>query len=112
MQFVVMAWDGTDADAPARRLAVRPSHLEGIQPLVDRGNILVGGAILDESGTMVGSVLLTDFESREDLDAWLADDPYVTSGVWSQVDVRPYRAAEGSWMPSPDADPHSGERRT
>jgi uncharacterized protein YciI len=104
MQFVVTAWDGTDADAPARRLEVRPSHLEGIRPLVQRGNILVGGAILDDAGTMIGSVLLTDFDTREDLDAWLSHDPYVTGGVWVTIDVRPYRVAVGAWLPASEDD--------
>ena len=30
MQFVVIARDGTDPDAVARRQAVRPHHLDGI----------------------------------------------------------------------------------
>ena len=58
MQFVVMAHDGSDPDAVARRQAVRPTHLDGIRPLVDAGNILAGGAMLDDDGNMRGSVLL------------------------------------------------------
>ena len=99
MQFVVMARDGSDPDAVARRQAVRPTHLDGIQPLVDAGNILAGGAMLDDDGTMRGSVLLVDFPSRAELDAWLKHDPYVTDGVWEQVDVVPFRVAVGAWMP-------------
>jgi uncharacterized protein YciI len=99
MQFVVVAWDGTDPDAKARRQAVRPAHLEGIRPRVERGEILVGGAILDEAGGMVGSVLITEFPTRADLDAWLAADPYVSGGVWERIEVEPFRTAVGSWMP-------------
>ena len=99
MQFVVIARDGTDEDAIARRQGVRPHHLDGIQPLVDAGNILAGGAMLDDDGTMRGSVLLVDFPSRAELDAWLKHDPYVTDGVWEQVDVVPFRVAVGAWMP-------------
>ena len=101
MQFVIIARDGTDPEAPNRRQAVRPAHLEGIRRFVERGNILVGGAILDEAGTMVGSVIVADFPTREELDAWLAGDPYVTDGVWQEVDVQPYRAAVGTWLPAP-----------
>lgn len=93
MQFVIIARDGTDPEAQARRQAVRSAHLEGIRPFVERGNILVGGAILNELGNMVGSVLMADFPTREELDAWLAGDPYVTDGVWQEVEVQPYRAA-------------------
>jgi len=99
MQFVVMARDGSDPDAVARRQAVRPTHLDGIQPLVDAGHILAGGAMLDDDGNMRGSVLLVEFPSRVELDVWLDHDPYVTGGVWKQIEVVPFRVAVGSWMP-------------
>jgi uncharacterized protein len=99
MQFVVMARDGIDPDAVARRHAVRPTHLDGIQPLVDAGNILAGGAMLDDDGNMRGSVLLVDLPSREELDAWIDQDPYVTGGVWKEIEVVPFRVAVGAWMP-------------
>ena len=82
-----------------RRRRTRPTHLGSIQPLVDRGNVLVGGAILDDIGDMVGSMLLVDFPDRGDLDAWLAADPYVTEGVWREVEVTPFRSAVGAWQP-------------
>jgi hypothetical protein len=47
---------------------------------------------------MVGSVLVADFPTREELDAWLTRDPYVTDGVWKEVEVQPYRAAVGAWI--------------
>ncbi|HEY2803444.1 MAG TPA: YciI family protein [Actinomycetota bacterium] len=99
MQYVVMAWDGTDEGARDRRLATRPRHLERIEPFVDSGHALVGGAILDDGGGMIGSVMVMDFDTRDALDDWLRNDPYTTEGVWERVDVRPYRAAVGAWMP-------------
>lgn len=99
MQYAVIAWDGTDPEAQSRRRGVRPTHLDSIQPLVEGGNVLVGGAILDADGGMIGSVLIVDFDTREELDAWLAKDPYTTGGVWRSVDVRPFRTAVGAWMP-------------
>jgi uncharacterized protein YciI len=99
MQFIVIARDADDADAQARRAAVRPAHLETIRPFVERGHILVGGAILDSSGAMVGSVLLADFDDKGELDQWLDQDPYVTGGVWHSVEVHPFRTAVGAWMP-------------
>ena len=84
MQFLVVARDGSDEGALERRQKTRPTHLESIGPLVDAGNVLVGGAILSETGEMIGSMLLVDFPSRDDLDAWLTRDPYVTDGVWQE----------------------------
>ena len=99
MQFLVVAKDGTDEGALERRRRTRPTHLESIQPLVDGGNVLVGGAILNDTGDMIGSMLLVDFPDRAGLDAWLDADPYVTEGVWRDVDVTPFRTAVGAWQP-------------
>ena len=99
MQFLVIGRDGDDADAPARRARVRPVHLDFIQGLVNRGQILIGGAILDASGAMIGSTLLVEFETREALDEWLRTDPYVTGQVWRSIEVHPFRSAVGAWMP-------------
>ena len=77
----------------------RPTHLASIAPLVEGGNVLVGGAILNEAGDMVGSMLLVDFPDRSDVDAWLAADPYVTDGVWREIEVTPFRTAVGAWQP-------------
>ena len=102
MQFLVVARDGTDEAAVERRRRVRPEHLASIQPLVDEGHVLVGGAILSESGDMVGSMLLVEFADRAELDGWISADPYVTEGVWRQIDVAPFRSAVGAWQPSTD----------
>lgn len=99
MQFLVMAKDGTDEGAIERRRRTRPTHLESIQPLVDSGNVLVGGALLSDAGDMIGSMLLVDFPDRTDVDAWLAGDPYVTGGVWQEIEVTPFRTAVGAWQP-------------
>jgi uncharacterized protein len=100
MQYLIVAKDGTDEGAPERRRLVRPSHLISIQPLVDDGHVLVGGAILSEAGEMVGSMLLVEFPDRGELDAWIAADPYVTEGVWREIEVTPFRTAVGAWQPS------------
>ena len=92
-QFLVIAYDGTDPDAKARRLAARPAHLDGVQPMVESRQMLIGGAILDEAGEMVGSATIVEFPSRAELDAWLAADPYVTGDVWRRIEVRPFRVA-------------------
>ena len=93
MQFLVVAYDGKDKDAKNRRAAARPSHLAGAQELKEAGNIIVGAAILDENEEMIGSTLCVEFESRADLDEWLANDPYVTEGVWKDIAVQPIRLA-------------------
>jgi uncharacterized protein YciI len=93
MQFLLLAYDGTDDGAKARRAAARPAHFAGIEPMIERGELRAAGAILDDSGDMIGSAVLAEFPSRADLDAWLAREPYVKEGVWQQIEIRPFRLA-------------------
>lgn len=93
MEFLVIAYDGKDAEAKQRRLRARAAHLEGVQEMKREGSFINGGAILDENGEMIGSTLYVEFASREELNRWLSADPYVTGGVWVDIEVKPIRLA-------------------
>ena len=60
---------------------------------VKRGELRAAGAILDDAGNMIGSVVFADFPSRAALDAWLDREPYVQNGVWKHIEVKPFRLA-------------------
>ncbi|MGV0762750.1 YciI family protein [Tistrella mobilis] len=94
MQFLVIARDGTDAEAPARRAAARPAHLENARRMKADGHLIIGGAMLDEAGTMIGSSMLAEYPDRAALDAALAADPYTVQGVWQSFEIRPFRIAD------------------
>lgn len=91
VEYLVTAWDGTDADALNRRLAVRDAHLVGAQRLAERGQLLSGGAILDEDGRMIGSSMHVAFADETAFRTWYDAEPYVTGDVWRDVTVRPMR---------------------
>ncbi len=55
--------------------------------------MIMGGAMLDATGTPVGSTMLVDFPDRAAVDAWIASDPYTAGGVWRDVEVVPFRLA-------------------
>ncbi|GAB3935083.1 YciI family protein [Mucilaginibacter myungsuensis] len=92
-QYLITAYDHTDPDALQRRLDVRPHHLEGAKKLKESGNFILGGAMLDDEGRMVGSTMILQFETEEELEAWKQGDPYVTQGVWERIDVKPFKVA-------------------
>jgi uncharacterized protein len=92
-QWVVIAHDGTDAAALDRRMSVREAHLRNVAPLVEKGELVLGGAILDDAGKMVGSVAILDFPDQAAFDQWLNNDPYVTGKVWQKIEVKPFRTA-------------------
>ncbi len=93
MQFLLIAYDGTDPEAPARRAKVRGDHLAKIGGLKKEGEFLFGGAILDDSGKMIGSMIVYDFPDRESLDRKLKSEPYITGGVWEKIEIQPLRLA-------------------
>ena len=85
MQFVITAYDG--ADVLEKRMAVRPRHLENMEKLGSR--VLCAGGILDGDGKPKGSVLVVEFDTRDQLDAYLADEPYIREKVWQDVKAEP-----------------------
>jgi uncharacterized protein YciI len=93
MQFLVLAYDAKDKDAPARRMAARDAHLEGMARYKANGNMKMGAALLDDAGNMIGSTIIADFSSRAEFEAWLAQDPYTTGKVWVDVTVTPCKIA-------------------
>jgi hypothetical protein len=66
-------------------MEVRPRHLEGMEKL--RSHIICAGGLLDNEGKMKGSVLILDFPSRDDLDSYLASEPYVVEQVWEKIEI-------------------------
>ncbi len=85
MQFAVTAYDGENM--LERRMEVRPRHLANLAKIMDR--VVCAGGLLDDDGRMKGSVMILDFDSREDLSAYLATEPYIAEGVWADVRVEP-----------------------
>ena len=61
MQFLVIAYDGTDDKAPERRMAAREAHLAGIVKMKEEGKAIYGVAILNDREQMIGSALVVGF---------------------------------------------------
>jgi hypothetical protein len=93
MQFLLLAYDGTDPQAPQRRLRVREEHFKKIGLLKMKSEFLFGGAILNENNDMIGSMIVYDVPDRQSLDKILKDEPYITNGVWEKIEIRPFRHA-------------------
>ena len=93
MQFLLIAFDGTDPGADELRARVRPDHLEKIARLKKSGEFLFGGAILNEEGKMKGSMILYNVKDRKTLEERLKEEPYVYEGVWQKIEIYPFRLA-------------------
>ncbi|MEM5496399.1 YciI family protein [Paraglaciecola mesophila] len=94
MWYVVYSQD-VENSLPLRRQA-RAAHLARLQQLSDEGRLLVAGPCpaIDskdpgEAG-FTGSVVIAEFPSLEDAQAWADADPYMDAGVYKNVTVKPY----------------------
>lgn len=92
-QYLITGYDYTDTGALQRRMSVRQHHLDGGKALKASGNYIMGGAILNDEGKMIGSVMILQFETEEELEAWKQNEPYITQKIWESVDVKPFRVA-------------------
>ena len=93
-QYIVTAYDYTDTEALQRRMNVRPHHLDGAKELKATGNFIIGGAMLNDEGKMIGSTMILQFETEEELQAWQQSEPYITQKIWKTVDIKPFRVAQ------------------
>jgi uncharacterized protein YciI len=79
------------------RLQARPAHLERLQRLKHEGRLLLAGphpAIdSDDPGEagFSGSLVVAEFPSLQEAQAWADADPYMTAGVYARVTVKPFR---------------------
>lgn len=88
MQYLIVAYDGTDEKALERRMAVREEHIKLAKKNFNKRIILYAAGILDDDGKMIGSMFVCDLPSREEVDQWLKKDPYVTGNVWHKIEVQ------------------------
>lgn len=95
MWYVIEGFDG--ADVLPRRLAARGAHLARLNALSEAGRLLLAGpcpAIDSEDpgpAGFSGSVVIAEFDSLEAAREWADADPYVEAGVYTRVEVRPFR---------------------
>lgn len=94
LQYLVIAYDGTDNDASDRRMKVRPSHFEMATELKKYNRFITGGAILNDAGKMIGSMMVVQFETEDDLMYWMKNEPYITGDVWQHIEVKPFKVAD------------------
>lgn len=92
-QYLVTAYDYTHENALDTRMNVRPFHLEGVKKMKEKGNFIIGGAILNDEGKMIGSSMILQFENPKDLQNWMESEPYILQKVWKKFEVKPFRVA-------------------
>ena len=80
-----------------KRLSARPAHIERLQQLKTEGRLILAGPHpsidSDDPGTagFTGSLVVAEFASLKDAQAWADIDPYLEAGVYAKVTVKPFK---------------------
>jgi uncharacterized protein YciI len=81
------------------RLAARPEHVDRLKQLVDQGRLILAGPnpAIDSSDPgdagFTGSIIIAEFDSLQEARAWANQDPYLITGVYDSVQVKPFKQA-------------------
>ena len=95
MLYAIISEDVTDS-LEIRRSA-RPAHLERLNKLKEEGRLILAGphpaVDNDDPGAagFTGSLVVAEFGSLSEANAWADADPYVAAGVYANVIVKPFR---------------------
>ncbi|MEX2335058.1 MAG: YciI family protein [Pseudohongiella sp.] len=79
------------------RVNARPAHLVRVEAQKSAGKLVIAGphpAIDSENpgdAGFSGSLIIAEFDSLQEAEAWAADDPYVAAGVYKKVTVKPFK---------------------
>lgn len=80
-----------------KRKSARPAHLERLDLLKQAGRLVIAGPhpAIDsndpgDSG-FTGSLVIAEFKTLIDAQTWADKDPYVSTGVYSKVTVKPFK---------------------
>lgn len=78
------------------RMNARAAHLARLEELKSQGRLVLAGALpaidLDDPGPagFTGSLIVAEFTSLTDAEAWAAADPFAATGVYKSVTVKPF----------------------
>ncbi len=77
------------------RMDTRPDHVAFLQAIGD--TLKVAGPTTSEDGeTPNGSLIIFEADSLHAAKEWIAKDPYAAAGLFSRVDVQPWKHALGA----------------
>jgi uncharacterized protein YciI len=86
MLFAIVAYDKDNS--LALRMATRPAHLDYLK---ETGALRLGGPFLDDSGDMIGSVLVFEAADFAAAKTWQMNEPYMKAGLFARTDLKPWR---------------------
>jgi uncharacterized protein YciI len=92
--FVVYALDKPGRESA--RIEARPAHRKRLREHGHPVTVRIGGPLLDDAGSMIGTMLVVEAETKGEVEAFVAGDPYVAADVYASVAVHPYNWGLGN----------------
>jgi uncharacterized protein YciI len=95
MLYAIISTDVADS-LPLRGKA-RAGHIDRLTELRDLGRLILAGPhpAIDSNDPgpagFTGSLVVAEFTSLEEAQAWADADPYVAAGVYANVIVKPFK---------------------
>ena len=95
MLYAIISEDA--ADSLPRRKVARPDHIKRLDKMQEEGRLVIGGPLpaidSDDPGEagFTGSLVVAEFDSLEEAEAWAKEDPYVKAGVYESSIVKPFK---------------------
>jgi uncharacterized protein len=87
MHFIVHAVD--KAGFVDKRLAHYDAH-KAYLAAASMKTVISGPLLADDGETMIGSCFLLEADSKDEVIAFNANDPFAHAGIWERVSIHPF----------------------
>jgi len=92
MSYFVLRYDAVVDDYVNRRAPFRSAHLQMLNDLHARGEVLMGGAVGDPPE---GAIIVFRCDSPAAIEKFVAADPYVQNGLIRSWRIQPWNVVVG-----------------
>ncbi|TPW27752.1 YciI family protein [Pararhizobium mangrovi] len=89
MLFALLCTD--KPDSVDLRQENRPKHLEHLDRMNKAGQLKMAGPFTDADGSPTGSLVIIEASDADEARAIADTDPYAEAGLFSSVEVKPFR---------------------
>ncbi len=95
MIYVIVGEDV--ANSLEKRQQARGAHVARLQKLQDNGQLILAGPFPNVDATdpglagFSGSLIVAEFASLEAAQVWANSDPYLLTGVYAKVSIKPFK---------------------
>ena len=75
-------------------MKARPEHLEYVRERL--ALVKLAGPLLDDAGEMAGSMFIMEAETKAEVEAFAAGDPYALANVFMRSEIRAFKISVGA----------------